>query len=84
MIAKGKLYWMQCWLAKSSHNQPSKFEEKSDILKGGGVGMELKQLHRADVSSYSSCQAQYRVSFTTLPLLSTIHRVEIFITKKIQ
>ena len=34
MIAKGKLYWMQCWLAKSSHNQPSKFEEKSDILKG--------------------------------------------------
>ena len=47
--------------------------QKSDILKGGGVGMELKQLHRADVSSYSSCQAQYRVSFTTLPLLSTIH-----------
>ena len=28
--------------------------QKSDILKGGGVGMELKQLHRADVSSYSA------------------------------
>ena len=63
MIAKGKLYWMQCWLAKSSHNQPSKFEEKSDILKGEKIPSWQIPLYDIYISEkcFQNCKAKSKM-----------------------